>query len=108
MIKVYGASDDLIEVDGDIRDEFYASDEQSNLLSFSNGVVLEVEYNKSGQWKISVLKNTWEMALDYKPATNTDDNYSDVLEMDTNPYIEGWVYQVDPWVVLGHEWSRRK
>jgi hypothetical protein len=53
VIKVYGASDDLIEIDGDIREEFNTHD---GILLFSDGTMLEVRFNGMGLWKISVLQ----------------------------------------------------
>jgi hypothetical protein len=57
-ITVYGASDDLIEVDGDITEEFaYTGDEddyeQGNLLAFSDGTVLRIAHADPGIWRIT-------------------------------------------------------
>ncbi len=60
--KVYGASDDLIEVDGDVRGEvscFGTGDEERGvLLMFSDSTVLEVRYGKNGDaiWEVRLLK----------------------------------------------------
>lgn len=53
MIKVYGASDDLIEIDGDIREEFNTDE---GILLFSDGTMLEVRFNAFSQWRIDVLQ----------------------------------------------------
>jgi len=49
---VYGASDDLIEVAGDIYEEFNPAaghdDGESDLLTFSNGVVLGIRFSDDG------------------------------------------------------------
>ncbi len=45
-VTVYGASDDLVEIEGDIRDELYASDNNPAHLAFSDGTVLSVEYSE--------------------------------------------------------------
>lgn len=54
MIEVTGASDDLIEVGGDIREEFtyQGNDESGDLLAFSDGTVLRVVYAQFGTWRI--------------------------------------------------------
>ncbi len=55
-LKVYGSSDDLIEIEGDCREEFNhydSSDEESSYLVFSDGTVLKVFYNSEGIWKIN-------------------------------------------------------
>ena len=55
MIKVYGASDDLIEIEGDINEEFDVYN-QDSLLTFDDGTVLSVKYNNDGVWKIERTK----------------------------------------------------
>ncbi len=53
-VIVYGASDDLIEVEGAIREEFTANrDGEANLLAFSDGTLLEVTYTDAGIWRIA-------------------------------------------------------
>ena len=49
--RVYGASDDLIELDGAIYDEFDAYEEVKQ-LTFDNGVVLVIQYADEGIWRI--------------------------------------------------------
>ena len=55
--KVYGASDDLIELDGDIDGEVNIAS-GSSLLMFSDGTLLEVGYGKGelAIWWINVLR----------------------------------------------------
>lgn len=50
---VYGCSDDLVELDGAIYDEFSAYD-LDNLLKFDNGATLIVRYDRDGDgiWRI--------------------------------------------------------
>ena len=50
MLKVYGSSDDILCVDGDIRDEcgaYNAGEEYTEYIGFSDGTVLEVEYTSA-------------------------------------------------------------
>ena len=102
MIKVYGASDDCIQIEGDLREEFYAIDDKLNLLAFSNGVVLEIGYGNAGMWKISVLKDPDNCVKEYHPASDIDEDYSDIVAMEiTGPHLPH-----APWVVYGHEWKR--
>lgn len=59
--KVYGASDDLIEIDGDVRGEvgYYGSEEKGGaLVVCDDGTILEVKYGKGGQgiWQVSLIK----------------------------------------------------
>jgi len=51
-IGVYGASDDLIEIIGDIREEFYANYNEPTHIMVGN-TELVVEYD--GEWHISVV-----------------------------------------------------
>jgi hypothetical protein len=60
--KVYGASDDLIEFQGDVYGEVgcYGTDEDEHgvLVIFNDGTLLEVKYGKAdmGIWGITVIK----------------------------------------------------
>lgn len=52
-VEIYGASDDLIELEGDISEEFYGGDDPK-YLTFSDGTVIAAIYcptNYEG-WKI--------------------------------------------------------
>ncbi|GAA0529243.1 hypothetical protein GCM10010172_07370 [Paractinoplanes ferrugineus] len=52
-VAIYGASDDLIEVDGDIYEEFNHNDDEPALLGFSDGTVLKVTFDQDGIWRIT-------------------------------------------------------
>lgn len=54
-ITIYGASDDLIEIEGDIEEEFnwIADDGESRLLAFSDGTLLRVLYDRDGIWRLN-------------------------------------------------------
>jgi hypothetical protein len=54
-VIVYGASDDLIEIEGDLREEFnwIAKDGETRLLAFSDGTLLRVWYDQDGIWRLS-------------------------------------------------------
>lgn len=82
-ITVYGASDDLIEVDGDISEEFSAlndyREETGGLLAFSDGTVLDVVYDHNGVWRITRLAEgsaSFEKQ-EAPPEEGEDRNYSD-------------------------------
>lgn len=55
--KVYGASDDLIEFEGDVSGEVMIASGPS-LLTFSDGTILTINYgaNDLAIWKIVILK----------------------------------------------------
>jgi hypothetical protein len=55
-VEVYGASDDLIEIDGDISEEFGAYDEtDGTYLGFSDGTVLHILFDQDGVWRIKPI-----------------------------------------------------
>lgn len=54
QMYVYGHSDDLIEIDGDVREEFYANYGEPTFLSIGN-TELSVEYTNDGEWRIHVV-----------------------------------------------------
>ena len=86
MTRVYGASDDLIEFEGDLSGELsrgMADDEAGDLgtlVAFSDGTILAVRYGKpaaGGVWAIDVL---WRGSMFDRHETCTDDEadpYSD-------------------------------
>lgn len=82
MIKIYGTSDDLIEVDGAIRAEFPVTDtgDDGVLLVVSNGVVLRIRYHAF--WSIEHVAGA---AVEFERCSGDDeDNYSDVATI-TDP-----------------------
>lgn len=88
-VKIYGASDDLVEIGGDIYDEFNPADTDDFLLAFSDGTVLRGKYD--GVWRF-VRHSTGSAAMEKVEAPeDDDDNYSDVVTL--NGEIA--------WVVLG-------
>lgn len=104
LVVVYGASDDLIEVDGHIREEFYAnSDEEPNLLAFSDGTLLEVTYTNSGLWRINTLSQSAGTRITKVEALGdegtTSDGYPRYSDRVT---LEGFLV----WVVFGSQWAR--
>jgi hypothetical protein len=53
---IYGASDDLIEIEGYIREEFnaYLNEESEGLiLAVSDGTLLRVRYDEDGIWRFT-------------------------------------------------------
>jgi hypothetical protein len=83
-LTIYGASDDLIEVDGDISEEFaYLGEDRhpnsgdGDLLAFSDGTVLRITYTASGVWRIApVVRGSADLKIDQAPEDD-DDNYTD-------------------------------
>jgi hypothetical protein len=102
MLTVYGSSDDLIEVEGDVEEEFtYRGD---GFLAFSDGTLLSVTYDDNGVWRFLPLSNgVSERVID--PALGVDGHrddyrpaYSDIVTMQGD-FV---------WVVYGAQRGVRK
>jgi len=52
---VTGASDDLIEINGELCEEFDACDLNDGKLAFSDGTLLGAEYDSDGIWRFKVI-----------------------------------------------------
>ena len=107
VIYIAGASDDLIEIDGDLQDEFLAIDlgeTYGGYLAFSDGSIIRVVYD-NGIWRITptFIDPDSEFLKEYEAEEGSDDPeepYSDVARL-SNSY--GF-----KWVVLGKEYSKRR
>jgi hypothetical protein len=79
LIKVYGSSDDLIEIDGDIYEEFNTD---AGILLFSDGTLLQIHFNTLGLWKINVHRQGDAHIHWAHVASNPNsDNHSDVVHL---------------------------
>lgn len=80
--EIYGISDDLIELEGDVRGEvgYYSDDEKGALIICSDMTLLEVKYGKDGKaiWGVRLVeKGSLFKRIDQ--CTDEDaDMYSDV------------------------------
>ena len=95
MIKIYGASDDLIEIEGDINEEFnvYPENDTRYLLAFSTGHLLKMWYDEDGIWRI---QNMFGLSVIEQ---------GDVIK-DTND--KATILDAVNWVVLGEHSAYRK
>lgn len=102
-MKIYGASDDLIEFEGDFSGEVgcYGTDnkEQGVLVIVSDGTILEVKYGKGGGaiWEVKLLKRG-SLFQGIEQCTDEDaDPYSDIAT-----FAEGvkWAYAGTKWQVV--------
>lgn len=79
MTTIYGASDDLIEVEGDVRGELNVYD-QETILKCSDGTLLAIRYGKPGQgaiWDIDVLREGSLFSSKEICVEETEEGYSD-------------------------------
>lgn len=84
-VTLSGASDDLIEVDGDLREEFdyLAGDEEAgSYVGFSDGTVLKTRLDQDGIWRITpVVRGSAELKVD-QAAVDDEVCYTDVATLD--------------------------
>lgn len=95
-VTVYGASDDLIEVEGDLKEEF-SGYEGTHYLAFSDGTLLSVKYDDGGLWRINRLVQGSAACVKVE-ATDPEDDYSDKVTL-TGALA---------WVVCGKEHARAR
>lgn len=80
-----GYSDDLIEVEGAITEEWGATDEPA-IVAFSDGTAARIEFDSDGVWRVSTLRVGPGSAVAHLPGVVGDDeNYSDVLSITAAP-----------------------
>jgi len=91
---IYGASDDLIEIEfvDRLAEEFYLDSDESNILAISDGTVLRVRYDEDGVWRFTTFV-VGSSSVDIVPGTD-DDRHSDVVTL-TGDNLN--------WVVLGNQ-----
>lgn len=97
QITVYGASDDLIEVEGPLTEEFtYRDDEAGDVLGFSDGTLLRVRYDENGTWRITPIRKGPAFQGIDQAVEGDDDNYTDRAILTSN--VE--------WVLQGNNYAR--
>ncbi len=84
VLTVRGYSDDLIEVEGDISEEFDNPAAAPSLLVFSDGTVARVVYGRGGIWRITLeAKGDADPQIQWCETADEDvetsEDYSDVL-----------------------------
>lgn len=102
VIEVYGASDDLVEITGDIREEFshYVSGPEPEplYLAFSDGTALSVVYDHDGVWRINqVAKGSADYEKTDGVPDSSGEDYTDRVKLHGS--IE--------WVIRGSEMVRK-
>jgi hypothetical protein len=98
-VEVYGVSDDLISVEGDIHEEFDAYDdgEEGSLLAFSDGTVVRIVLSASGVWRITlVVTPAPDTCVITQAPEDDEDDYSD------RAALSGEIR----WVVRGDKFAR--
>lgn len=97
--KIYGASDDLIEFEGDVYGESGGGDEPA-LVILSDGTLLEIKYGKAdmGVWSVVPVK-----------AGALFDRVDPCFDDDADPYSDvAHFYDGLTWAYVAREWERVK
>lgn len=79
ILKLYGASDDCIEIEGELDLEFSYQEENDKII-FPDGTIAGIEYADEGMWKITILEKGYA-AISLHEATDIDTDYSDILTL---------------------------
>ena len=93
MIKIYGQSDDLLEIEGDVEEEFGLGEKEANhgvVLGFSCGTLLKVLYDNEGIWRITVL-DKGSAKVTHTQAMDPDKDYSDSVVIEPFDSVVTWV-----------------
>jgi hypothetical protein len=96
-LTIYGASDDLIEVDGCIREEFnfYPREDESLLIGVSDGTLLRVRYDEDGIWRFTpIVVGSSSVDIEYG---KDDRAHTDRVTLTGDDLV---------WVVLGSQIAR--
>jgi hypothetical protein len=95
-LTITGASDDLVEIDGDISEEFNWTaagddDTEQRFLAVSDGTLLRVRYDEDGIWRLTTVVQ----------GSSAAEKIEGVAADDTNDVVT--LEQPDPfaWVVFG-------
>ena len=96
-VEIYGASDDLIEIEGGISEEFNPRDDENNYLGFSDGTILKIRYDNDGVWRIVPLIIADQTVYDLVQATDPDEGYSD----------HAWLTGDIEWVIFGNAYGSK-
>lgn len=78
---VTGASDDLIEIEGELYEEFNCFSCKNGVMAFSDGTLLNVEYDEDGIWrfKVRVKGSLYES----KEEGNVDEDINDKVHFNS-------------------------
>lgn len=102
-VEIYGAGDDLIEIEGDIREEFDSYQPANGYtcyVAISDGTLLSVNYDDDGFWRLHILVKGADSEIEKEEVDYSEENsYSDIIKIET-PSIE--------WIVFSEQKPVRK
>lgn len=83
FLKIYGASDDLVEIEGDMEDEIPCYEQDVEIL-VNDGTRLRAHYGTGGMWRLSVVQTGTETTVTHTPASDPDTNYTDMVTLENS------------------------
>ena len=105
-LTIYGASDDLVEVDGDVREEFNPGDGPS-YVAVSDGTVLRIAYD--GRWRIDrVAEGAAEFQHDAATADDGNPREDGTPSYSDRVILTGMGDLPLAWVVFGDRFEASK
>ena len=75
-VTIFGASDDLIEVEGDVHEEFNVDSEEPTYIGCSDGTLLKITYD--GNWHIKPIH---EGEMEVRIKIPKGEEYTDIAEV---------------------------
>lgn len=80
MIKIYGSSDDLIEVEGNVNEEFGHYSDEPAMLGCSDGTLIRVRHDEEGIWRLTIIRSGKDTTYDLRLGQD-DRQHTDVLTL---------------------------
>jgi hypothetical protein len=92
-LKVYGASDDLIEFDSDDAGGFHGemSWSEPTMIVLSDGTLLKARYEDDGIWHFTLITQGKLFKTITRCISAADDPHSDVVEFDAGVKWAFWI-----------------
>lgn len=97
---IYGYSDDLIEIEGDLREEIDVGGKITD-ITISDGSIITIDYSisRSGLWSIQIKNQTSDVKLTHYNELDIISNEIDIPDYSDSIKIEGNI----TWVEIGDE-----
>ncbi len=89
-LKIFGHSDDCIEIEGDIREEWGAYDSGNCFIPVSDGTMLSIRFDDEGIWRIVPSIIGEGTKYENKQAVAADYDNSDIVTLTNDkPFV--WI-----------------
>lgn len=102
MTKIYGASDDLIEIDGDISDEFGCYNGRKKTIETSLGTKAKIHYGDEGCWKIELISKGSDF-IELIETTGDGHKHTEKNALNCTGYSDVLVLDYPEWIKVGNK-----